>query len=242
MAAQGQDCGDVELTQNLSLEIVEGVGIACGAGGITTENSFARCYPPSDEPFTVRCIDIGIERNTGSDLPAAVNIYIDIDGCPPTHPNIDLVLLASERFPIPAGTFLELFEIKLSSPALIKPGETLVVALDYPAHSDGGVWPGMNRLGETAPTYIRSEPCGLPNYESYGDICIWCGSLVQVVKGVQTTPWDLDGDGVVGILDLLILLSSWGPCPDPPQGCPADLDANGAVGVLDLLILLAHWG
>ena len=53
---------------------------------------------------------------------------------------------------------------------------------------------------------------------------------------------DLDGDGVVGILDLLILLSAWGPCLDPPARCPADLDDDGGVGILDLLTLLAHWG
>ncbi len=50
---------------------------------------------------------------------------------------------------------------------------------------------------------------------------------------------DLDGDGVVGILDLLALLSAWGPCAGE---CPADLDGDGAVGVLDLLTLLANWG
>ena len=53
---------------------------------------------------------------------------------------------------------------------------------------------------------------------------------------------DLDGDGTVGILDLLILLSSWGPCPDPPDPCPADLDIDGTVGIFDLLALLANWG
>ncbi len=53
---------------------------------------------------------------------------------------------------------------------------------------------------------------------------------------------DLNGDGVVGILDLLILLSAWGPCPDPPDDCPADLDSDGAVGILDLLALLTNWG
>lgn len=236
--AQSQDCGSLELTQSLSLEIVDGAGIACAAAGITVENSFARCYPPSDEPFAIRCVDIGIERNTGSDLPAAVNIYVDVDGCPPTHPEIDLVLLASEPLTIPAGTFLELFEIVLSAPVLIEAGETLVVELDYPAHADGGVWPGMNKLGETAPTYIRSEPCGIPNFESYGDICIWCGSLVQIVKGVQTTPWDLDGDGNVGIWDLLLLLAAWGTDP----GGPPDFDGDGNVGILDLLTLLANWG
>lgn len=51
---------------------------------------------------------------------------------------------------------------------------------------------------------------------------------------------DLDADGSVGILDLLILLSAWGPCA--PGSCPADLDGDGNVGILDLLTLLANWG
>ena len=52
---------------------------------------------------------------------------------------------------------------------------------------------------------------------------------------------DLDGDGSVGVSDLLILLGDWGPCP-PKGDCPADLDGNGSVGVKDLLILLGNWG
>lgn len=53
---------------------------------------------------------------------------------------------------------------------------------------------------------------------------------------------DLDGDGVVGILDLLALLAAWGPCPDPPESCFADLDCDGEVKIFDLLILIANWG
>lgn len=49
---------------------------------------------------------------------------------------------------------------------------------------------------------------------------------------------DLDGDCAVGVLDLLILLRSWGSC----AGCPPDLDDDGTVGILDLLTLLANWG
>jgi trimeric autotransporter adhesin len=52
---------------------------------------------------------------------------------------------------------------------------------------------------------------------------------------------DLNGDGSVGVADLLILLAAWGPCDDP-ENCPADLDGDGAVGVADLLILLSNWG
>ena len=52
---------------------------------------------------------------------------------------------------------------------------------------------------------------------------------------------DIDGDGVVGVKDLLILLGNWGPCPDC-KDCPADLDGDCTVGVKDLLILLGNWG
>jgi hypothetical protein len=50
---------------------------------------------------------------------------------------------------------------------------------------------------------------------------------------------DLDGDGVVGVSDLLDLLATWGPCDDPC--CPTDLDESGTTDVSDLLRLLAHW-
>ena len=49
---------------------------------------------------------------------------------------------------------------------------------------------------------------------------------------------DVDGDGVVGILDFLDLLAAWGPNP----GHPADLDGDGTVGILDFLELLSLWG
>lgn len=50
-------------------------------------------------------------------------------------------------------------------------------------------------------------------------------------------PADLNGDGIVGFDDLLILLGDWGPC----AGCPADLDGNGDVGFTDMVQLLGAW-
>ena len=52
---------------------------------------------------------------------------------------------------------------------------------------------------------------------------------------------DLDGDCTVGVLDLLFLLTSWGPC-DSCDDCRADLNGDCVVGVVDLLILLGNWG
>jgi hypothetical protein len=69
-------------------------------------------------------------------------------------------------------------------------------------------------------------------------------SSIAVVSGVApATPGDIDGDGVVGITDLLGLLAAWGPCPAPcPPSCPADLDDDCQAGITDLLLLLAGWG
>ena len=53
-----------------------------------------------------------------------------------------------------------------------------------------------------------------------------------------TCPWDLDGDGDVGVTDLLALLAAWGTNPLGPP----DFDNDGDVGVTDLLALLGHWG
>jgi hypothetical protein len=52
---------------------------------------------------------------------------------------------------------------------------------------------------------------------------------------------DLDGDGAVGVADLLLLLEAWGPCPEVPEPCPADVDHDGMVGVTDFLLLLSDW-
>jgi len=54
----------------------------------------------------------------------------------------------------------------------------------------------------------------------------------------ETAPEDLNGDGVVDLADLLILLAAWGTCDGE---CPADLDGDGSVGLSDLLQLLAAW-
>ncbi|MEE9129570.1 MAG: dockerin type I domain-containing protein, partial [Phycisphaerales bacterium] len=63
-------------------------------------------------------------------------------------------------------------------------------------------------------------------------------AVIDLTLGI---PGDLNGDGVVGAADLLILLASWGPCGEC-QDCPADLDVNGKVCASDLLILLVNWG
>jgi hypothetical protein len=66
----------------------------------------------------------------------------------------------------------------------------------------------------------------------------WFIDDIEIAGAGTPCPPDLDGNGDVGFGDLLLTLSSWGPCP----GCPEDLDADGSVGFTDLLQVLSGWG
>ena len=52
---------------------------------------------------------------------------------------------------------------------------------------------------------------------------------------------DINQDGVVGIIDLLLLIAAW-TGPVETCCCPEDLNGDGHVDTLDQLILQANWG
>ncbi len=75
----------------------------------------------------------------------------------------------------------------------------------------------------------------------------YCGAVWWAIQNFgscedsnpESCPADLNGDGIVDVPDLLLLLGNWGPCFTP---CPSDLNGDGAVNVSDFLQLLAAWG
>ena len=54
----------------------------------------------------------------------------------------------------------------------------------------------------------------------------------------EGVPGDLNGDGLVEVNDLLIIIASWGACSGE---CPADLSGDGTVNISDILLLLSFW-
>ena len=96
-------------------------------------------------------------------------------------------------------------------------------------------------LGEFGQTRVFGE--GKQN-DITGDIS--ATATIVIVGSACLT--DFDHDGQVNASDLALLLSTWGPCPEPcvpdePSDiCPTDLDQNCNTDASDLASLLADWG
>jgi streptogramin lyase len=73
------------------------------------------------------------------------------------------------------------------------------------------------------------------------ELWLTCVSRGIAVLSVPMIAGDVNGDGVVNVSDLLMVISTWGPCPRPPAACPADLTGDGAVNVNDLLMVITNW-
>ncbi len=89
-------------------------------------------------------------------------------------------------------------------------------------------------------TAVDMQTPGFDEATGYGRVNAHA-ALIEAHKTIV----DLDGDGTIGIADMLILLGIWGPCPDPPDpqlSCEGDFDRDANVGITDFLILLGYWG
>ena len=56
----------------------------------------------------------------------------------------------------------------------------------------------------------------------------------------QTLPWDINGDGVVDIQDLILVSNSFGE--EPSAYLKADVNKDGGIDIIDLLLVAAHFG
>ena len=137
-----------------------------------------------------------------------------------------------------------------SSAADITDGGLVLVNATGPGTASAFIWHDgvITDLNDLIPPELGVEVTGGSAINSKGQITGQAhndqpGDVVAfLLTPIESQVGDLDGDCAVDILDLLILLSNWGPCADPPDPFPADLDGDGSVGIIDLLTLLANWG
>jgi trimeric autotransporter adhesin len=114
------------------------------------------------------------------------------------------------------------------------------------AHWDGLQWAP---LGGGVNSWVRAlavfDPGRGPGLYAGGEFTLAGGQPASCIAewrlATRSGPSDLTCDGVVDVLDLLILLDAWGECKDCGN-CLGDLNNDCTVDVLDLLMLLDDWG
>ena len=129
---------------------------------------------------------------------------------------------------------------KLKHVSLLKVFVSLAVVCTIAVGTARGAPPDLLVGNPSAPNVIRFDGqtgAFVEDFISTGS----GGGLVPNIHGMTFFPNpcpDLDGDGTVGVSDLLTVVTAWGAC----VGCPEDIDGNDDVGFSDLLLVLSAWG
>jgi hypothetical protein len=163
-----------QITQNDDPNTLEtGTGIACGSGGITRANGWWRLFDLDADhaltgDFCVESLDWGVESCAGAQDVDVVMYCLD----DPLPFFIDqLTTLETQTVNVPDGAALEFFNTAFSG----IPGDVccdaetqqLAVGIFAPDCFDTGLctslFIGGNKLGQTGPSYLSSEPCGAIN-------------------------------------------------------------------------------
>jgi hypothetical protein len=114
-------------------------------------------------------------------------------------------------------------------------------ATDITAHELGHIW-GAHHCSCSDPPSTMNGFLNCSNWFHPGytvpEILAYRDTLKCLECGPDPCPADLNDDGAVGVVDLIILLGNWGP----NAGHPADMDDDGSVSVNDFLNLLQAWG
>ena len=167
LAAASQTARAVTLTESTSQTITPSNSVACTSAGRTLENHYWRSFNLDTlgvvGGFTVTSVELGIENATagggGPSQPYNVNVYSNVGG---PFPAGTLSLVGSIATVIP-NQVATIFSVPVTGTVPYH-GE-LVVEVSIPDGIPAGhvFFAGSNASPETAPTYLSSPPCGIPN-------------------------------------------------------------------------------
>ncbi|MCW5756100.1 MAG: hypothetical protein KIT54_02580 [Phycisphaeraceae bacterium] len=164
-------CGTASITQSTSPDVIQAARAAwCGTLAFNDLTQIGRGFvAPYD--LTVGCVRFGVTRNTGADWPCIVRIRLGTLADPyDSH-----AVLGERTVTIPAGTTSEFFTADFGT-VYLPAGTAFVVELETPSRNpdeggDGALLSlGFNALGQSGPTMLRSEPCGVPQFTDLASI------------------------------------------------------------------------
>ncbi|MEL7977952.1 carboxypeptidase regulatory-like domain-containing protein [Isoptericola sp. F-RaC21] len=166
------------LTHSASQDIVANNSAACSNQVVTQDNGYLRTFTLSDfgidGSFDVSAVSFGVEAVQVAQ-PLTVNLYT-LEG-DLVYANMTLIGSAEATVGTDAGGTVVTVPVTGEVP---KDG-TLVVEIDVPA--GGWFFAGSNGAGQTAPTYLRSEACGLVEPTDTAEVDFPDMHLVMNVSG-----------------------------------------------------------
>jgi len=166
------------ITHSASQTITPANSASCNNGTQSQDNRYLRTFTLDDfgisGSFDVSQVQFGIET-TGSAQPLTVNLYA-LEG-DLVYENMTLLGSADATIAADADGTIVTVPVEGSVPA----GGTLVVEVDVPA--GGWFFIGSNGEGQTAPTYISSDTCGLPEPTDTAEVDFEDMHLVMNVSG-----------------------------------------------------------
>ncbi len=198
VAEPGAGSLPVTVTHSASDVVISGNAVACSSdGGITTvENGYLRQFRLSDfgvtGDFEVTSVSFGVESATAQTI--RINLYRMINPAGPfAYSNFELLGFTDHLLPA-TTTSVVTVPVSVTVPA----GSTLVMEIDAADLAGvGRFFMGSNGLGQTAPSYLRSASCGLPNPTDTAAIGFPGFHMVMSVTGLvegscdapHDTPW-----------------------------------------------------
>ena len=155
---------------------------------------------------------------------------------------------------VPVTTTMEMVVLETPTGPLVSPG---VLQLTGTLTRDGNTYQmsvatsfGSEEVVEDVPFVFENAPFEAPTIIPAGEIAHLLLSaqaeyatittqtnLQFTAVGEIATPGDVNGDGVVGVADVLAIIAAWGSC----DGCSEDLNYDGFVNVTDLLEVIGFW-
>jgi len=180
---------EVTITHSVSQEIIQFNSVSCNSGAGNAENGFLRTFELEDfgitSDFNVTSVSFGVESATATQ-PISVKLYT-LDG---EFVYDNMTLIGSTDTTLEAQ---ELSMVTVPVTGTAPAGSNLVVELDSPNLQSIGAFffPGSNDLGQTAPTYLRSETCGLAEPTPTDEVGFPDMHLVMNVTGEagSSVPW-----------------------------------------------------
>ncbi len=158
--------GTITITHSATQNIIAGNSVACCSGLGHTDNSYLRVFDLATfgiiNDLNIYSVDIGIESATApvaGEQPATVNLYTWDPADPFTFANLTLIGTAPMSV---ADQTLTIVNVPITATA--PENSNLVVEFFIPnGQTDGNfLFVGSNPDGQTAPTYIVTADCGIP--------------------------------------------------------------------------------